>query len=316
MRKDRKNLGLVLAYPLIWVFSLVFFWAFTSGSDAMGYSLLFIWILNPVAIFAVSLLIGKHATQRRHAWLIPIAFGIAYALVPYLTFSLANTLAFGNVHMPDAGTTIVGAVISAAGLSLGAMLSRSAAYDPSDYDRPDGFPVDVCIFALAEQSGDGSHQFEPEQELKVLLIKRQTYDNRPEYPHQGKWALPGGFSNRDEDLDNAALRELSEETNVEGVPIEQFGTVYYPGRDVRDGKSRWLPTTIYVAVVEERMLHMIHAGDDAAEACLFSIEELREMDLAFDHKNILFGFPEKSGNLRKGTLAFAQEKVTETRSSI
>lgn len=183
-------------------------------------------------------------------------------------------------------------------------------YDVNQYDRPDGFPVDNCIFTIATKEKKSSYKGLLEKELKVLLIKRRTYDeNRPDYPEQGKWAFPGGFTERNEDLDSAAKRELKEEANVgDTIYQEQFGTIYYPGRDPRG----WMPTTVYVSLVPEEALFNRQAGDDAQEVGLFSLDEIQEMDLAFDHKAVIFGFAEKSGVLKEGTLGMIRRQMLTT----
>jgi 8-oxo-dGTP diphosphatase len=180
-------------------------------------------------------------------------------------------------------------------------------YDSTIYDRPDGFPVDNCIFTITTNPTKSIYKSIPKKELKVLLIKRKVYsEDKPDYPEQGKWAFPGGFSERDEDLDEAAKRELQEEANVgENIYQEQFGTIYYPGRDTRG----WLPTTVYVSLVPEEQLYARKAGDDAAEVGLFTLDEIKNMDLAFDHKKTILGFPNKTGVLHEGTLGMIQRKM-------
>lgn len=181
-------------------------------------------------------------------------------------------------------------------------------YDSSKFDRPDGFPVDNCIFTITTSPKNTGYKHLPEKELKILLIKRRSYSEpRPDYPEQGKWALPGGFSERDEDLDEAARRELIEETNVgDGIYQEQYGTIYYPGRDPRGG---WIPTTVYVSLVPEKHLLNRQAGDDAQEVGLFTLEEVSNLDIAFDHKKIIFGFENKTGLLQNGTVGMIRRKM-------
>lgn len=183
-------------------------------------------------------------------------------------------------------------------------------YDANKFDRPEGFPVDNCIFTITTKDKTTNYKSLLEKELKVLLIKRKEYgENRPDYPEQGKWAFPGGFSERGEDLDQAAKRELKEEANIgDDFYQEQFGTIYYPGRDPRG----WIPSTVYVSLVPESALIGREAGDDAQEVHLFSMSEIAEMDLAFDHKQIIFGFVEKSGVLKEGTLGMIRRQMVST----
>jgi len=130
-----------------------------------------------------------------------------------------------------------------------------------DYPRP-AVTVDVIIFTLRD--GD----------LRVLLVRR----GHP--PFEGMWAIPGGFVNIDESLEEAALRELEEETGVRDVYLEQLYTFGDPGRDPR-GR---VITVAYFAVVPADAVRP-RAGDDAAEARWWSIYDLPP--LAFDHADIL-----------------------------
>jgi 8-oxo-dGTP diphosphatase len=76
--------------------------------------------------------------------------------------------------------------------------------------------VDIIVFTIRDN------------QLKLLLIRR-AYS-----PHKGKWALPGGFVHIDEGLDEAASRELQEETGVSSVYLEQLYTFGKPRRDPRE----------------------------------------------------------------------------------
>lgn len=134
-------------------------------------------------------------------------------------------------------------------------------YDASKYERP-SVTVDVVIFSLVDE------------ELRVLLIQRK----RP--PYQNMWAIPGGFVKIDESLEEAAARELVEETGVSDVYIEQLYTFGTPERDPR---TRVI-TVAYFALVPHDAIQP-HAGDDAAQTSWFSMKDLPE--LAFDHRQIL-----------------------------
>ena len=159
-------------------------------------------------------------------------------------------------------------------------------YTPKKYDTPDGLPVDNIIFTVVSEPNPDQLNDAPMKTLKVLLIQRRVdpAKNSDEAPYQGYWAFPGGFSNRDESLDQAAYRELKEEANIgENVFLEQFQTVYAPGRDPRG----WIPSVVYIALVHEQALRHVQAGDDAGKAGLFSVQEALSMKLAFDHNQLL-----------------------------
>ena len=111
--------------------------------------------------------------------------------------------------------------------------------------------------------------------LSLLLVERANP------PHQGEWALPGGFLAIDEDLDDCAARELREETGISGVYLEQLYTF---GATHRDPRERVISVTYY-ALVPQDALTTPRAASDAADVGWFPFEELPE--LAFDHADII-----------------------------
>ena len=151
-------------------------------------------------------------------------------------------------------------------------------YDASKYERP-SVTADMVIFTLDE-----------DDDLNILLIKRGGY------PYKDRWAIPGGFLDvGKESLDDAAARELKEETNVEGVFLNQLYTFGDPNRDPRTT----VVTVAYMALVPKQALN-ISAGDDANDAKLFKITYdvngiilksndtiVYESALAFDHADII-----------------------------
>lgn len=176
---------------------------------------------------------------------------------------------------------------------------------------PDGLPVDICIFTIISEKQKSVRKSLPKKTLKLLLIKRK------DEPFKDKWALPGGFSQPNETLYDAAKRELKEETNIgANFHLEQIKTIYYPGRDPRpsqDEKSTaWLPTSIYYAFVKDEYLTDLKAGDDAIETKLFSIEEALKLDFAFDHKEIIFGGLKSLCGEEVNAFKFIQDKMLQT----
>jgi 8-oxo-dGTP diphosphatase len=77
-------------------------------------------------------------------------------------------------------------------------------YDPSKFERP-SVTVDMLIFTVLSKDAEDNRRL-PDKDLYVLMIKRR------DHPCIGRWALPGGFVNMNENLDEAAQRELKEET--------------------------------------------------------------------------------------------------------
>ncbi len=110
---------LVSAYFAIWAFAIMVFWLFTSGSDAMGYSLVYLWILLPITTFMFSLIIANNDYFGKWKWLSAPAFGVMYMLADYATFSAANMTSFDKFNVPNFWMIIAGAIISAIGLTIG-----------------------------------------------------------------------------------------------------------------------------------------------------------------------------------------------------
>src|SRR5207302_4349960 len=117
-----------------------------------------------------------------------------------------------------------------------------------------------------------------EGRLHVLLVRRGVP------PFEGMWAIPGGFKLPEESLDEAAQRELLEETGVDGASLlRQFGAYGDPERDPRMN----VVTIAYIAVLRD--IGAVVAGTDAAEATLIPVAEALNgnVELAFDHARIL-----------------------------
>ncbi|MBR4395042.1 MAG: helix-turn-helix transcriptional regulator [Eubacteriaceae bacterium] len=114
----------VLIYLIIWAFAMIFFWFFTSGSDAMGYSLMFLWIILPVTTFVISLVIGIKDYWGRKKWLASPILGIMYMLAEYGTYSTANNMAFHKINSPEWKMMITGTVISLIALALGHLIGK------------------------------------------------------------------------------------------------------------------------------------------------------------------------------------------------
>jgi 8-oxo-dGTP diphosphatase len=129
-------------------------------------------------------------------------------------------------------------------------------------------------------------------ELQVLLIKRGVP------PFEGSYGIPGGFVHGDESLEDAALRELYEETGVRAVFLEQLYTFGDPERDPR---GRIVTVAYYALIASDKIT--LAAGADAAEARWFSVGALPT--LAFDHKRILdYGLERLRNKLEYTTVGF------------
>lgn len=120
----KKQTALIGAYLFVWVATLVIFWCFLDGSDAMGFALLFLYILIPVTTFVVSLFIGKNDYWGQVKWFAPLAFGVMHMLTEYFTFSMRNMVAisFTRINVPHFELILVGAAISVIGLGVGKLI--------------------------------------------------------------------------------------------------------------------------------------------------------------------------------------------------
>jgi len=108
---------------------------------------------------------------------------------------------------------------------------------------------------------------------KILLIKRGNE------PFKNCWALPGGFIEMDETLEQSVIRETEEETSLIGIEFKQFKAFGAPGRDPRDRNI----VVVFYGFCDSPEL--AKAGDDAKELTWFDLNNLPE--LAFDHKLII-----------------------------
>ncbi|AGA90980.1 ADP-ribose pyrophosphatase [Thioflavicoccus mobilis 8321] len=122
--------------------------------------------------------------------------------------------------------------------------------------------TDIVVFTIRDE------------QLQVLLIRRGGE------PFRGQWALPGGFLDPAEDLDQCATRELAEETGLSGLYLEQLYTF---GRPDRDPRERVVSVAYFALVPSQRLV--VRAASDAAEAAWHPFRALPP--LAFDHSEIL-----------------------------
>lgn len=171
----------------------------------------------------------------------------------------------------------------------------SAGAGPAGYDvtQYPAFAVTVDVVVLAMDDGV----------MKVLLVQRRGE------PFAGSWALPGGFKTPDETLDEAAARELLEETGVAApadlsapAALVQVGAYGDPGRDPRTN----VVTVVYRAALAAAPAP--RAGTDAAEAWWFPVAEVLAgtTELAFDHHRIVTDAVERtSAELESSAVALA-----------
>lgn len=157
-----------------------------------------------------------------------------------------------------------------------------AHYSSQKYITPDGYTSDIAIFTI-ELIYNENHK-PPEASLKLMLIQRSESDFEGE-PNidGGKWALPGGFVQPNETADQAAIRELNEEASVRNIHLKHFNVYDRPGRDPRG----WIISNAFYAIVSEDYLLERKAATDAQNVALFTKDEIVNLDLAFDHREII-----------------------------
>lgn len=135
------------------------------------------------------------------------------------------------------------------------------AYKPGDYEKPSN-TVDMLLFTIDEIASNIRKN--SEKELKVLLIKRG------DHPFINQWAIPGGFVNITEDIEDAAYRELEEETHLkDDVYLEQLGTF---GKPKRDPRMRVI-SIAYMALTKRDNIKKTLSGDDASDALWFNVSK-------------------------------------------
>lgn len=160
-----------------------------------------------------------------------------------------------------------------------------------DYPHP-ALTTDIALFTIREEK------------LAILLIRRRAE------PFQGCWALPGGFVDPEECLEDCAMRELAEETGITGVYLEQLYTFGKPDRDPRER----IISVAYYALAPCEVLSPV-AGSDAAEVGWFNLDDLPP--LAFDHYDILHLAQQRlRAKLDYSTVAFGLMAETFTLSEL
>ena len=151
---------------------------------------------------------------------------------------------------------------------------------PRNYPKP-AVTVDILIFTVKGNM------------LNVLLVKRNIE------PFKGTWAIPGGFVRIDESLENAAKRELEEETGVKADYLEQLYTF---GDVNRDPRGRVI-TVCYFALIRSDNVEL-KAKTDVSDAKWFPVDEIK--NLAFDHEKILeYGLKRLRWKFEYTTIAFS-----------
>lgn len=132
-------------------------------------------------------------------------------------------------------------------------------YNQAEYDRP-SIATDIVVFTVGEEEVEDTRQL-PVGKLRILMIKRGSY------PYKGMWALPGGFCRKNEDVYDAARRELFEETNIKDAYLNLSGIYSEADRDPRG----WIISQAFLALTDGRK-YSLRADTDAWDAKWFDVE--------------------------------------------
>lgn len=186
-------------------------------------------------------------------------------------------------------------------------------YQIKDYERP-SVTADVVAFTIRSEKSE-NYKKNSESKLSILLIQRGVH------PFKNHWALPGGFLKPNETVEECALREITEETNVTPVSLMPVGVFSEPGRDPRG----WIISNAYTSIISEESINQV-CGDDASDARWFDIMfekgDKGEYHLFLSHEEIqlhanLIEENTKFGKssfkiVDSGTLAFDHAKIIAT----
>jgi ADP-ribose pyrophosphatase YjhB (NUDIX family) len=151
-------------------------------------------------------------------------------------------------------------------------------YNINDYERP-SLTTDVAAFMISTEEKQNERKG-PDNKLRLLLIKRGGH------PFKDMWALPGGFLKKDETIEECALRETFEETNVMPTALMPVGAFSKPGRDPRG----WIISNAFVSIITEESVKQV-GMDDASDAQWFSVSFDRDDDgvyhLSLEYEDVL-----------------------------
>ena len=139
--KSRQRLGKwmeTLSFLVIWAVCVAVFWLGGGEAGAMGYSILVLYWVLPLCTFVVSLVMGLDSSWKERQWWMLLYFGVGFMLVPYGTFSLANMVSTGTVHLPEWEYIPYGMFYAMPGMCLGSAVRWAKARKacPEDRRRP------------------------------------------------------------------------------------------------------------------------------------------------------------------------------------
>ena len=222
--KSRRRLSEIItvsAYMLIWAISVLSFWI-ADEVDALGYSILVLWLIIPVVTVLTSVIIGARDYFGKGKWLLTLGFGIMYMLAHYSTFSLANMVSFSKVNMPEFSMMAVCIFISAAGMGIGEVIRLIAGWIGKRTGEKTKKAVKACVCILLVAAG-------------VAGIYACYENNGCESTIAYNWNLQ---EFKEADLKEVYHRDSGESFHGDGIRYHVFE---YDDNEYTDGMFDWKP---------------------------------------------------------------------------
>ena len=118
----KKTIKLIILYLFVWVICIGSFWAM-GNVDAMGYSIIVLWLVLPISAGVVSYFAG-YEIKTKSKWFLVLLFGLMHLLAEYTTFSLSNMLTFDKFNLPEPTALLIGAAASAIGIGVNVLVNK------------------------------------------------------------------------------------------------------------------------------------------------------------------------------------------------
>lgn len=114
----------ILAHLIVWAILILIFWVTPLYDDAMGYSVLALYVVMPVSTIITSFLIGRNEEWKRKKWAICVLYGALFMLFEYFTFSLANMFAESGLNAPEPSLLMIGFAFSIVAMGIAVLTQR------------------------------------------------------------------------------------------------------------------------------------------------------------------------------------------------
>ncbi len=170
-------------------------------------------------------------------------------------------------------------------------------YNPEDYERL-SLATDILMFSVSSEEVDNYRKTD-KKKMSILLVKRDTY------PFKDKWCLPGGFVDVHENLDDAPLRVLKRETNLDNIYLEQLYTF---GDVDRDPRMRVISTSYMALIDKKRLTEKLNEAASWFDVILYE-EKDGVVDIVLDNGNESISFTVRKVLREKTTDRYSFEIV-------